>query len=497
MACISDAEYRFLWRLAAHLWDDVMQPIRETQYSTHRLVYVLGCIRVRIEDERNRIIVKGMGWPNRTWQGGAELMLDKCFRTHHFLQAWLSHQYGRSDRYGEASRWLLDDPACFKRMTRALFRFIRVKKEFTRFKVAYRNVCFSESEVRKLILKMKCQRDLSHQQYLFTYRNFMWLYTLYNEKPELFPLIEVIRSTHRNERALMEGGYAEVKRILGDAGLLPWAWRMLAKHGIRFWRPLVGSYEFQDLPTQTLVMYGEVLAYCPRPDLPPPELVKVWASLGSLIPSGKRRSRSAGAVFHAAWRECDRITDKKARHDFIRNEVAPVLRDWFGLLNINAPITLSPIPPRMAWKTVIRRMQRYTTQQYAETLSDEPWPAPDPAFSTHGYDIAPIRNQREAFLVGLALRNCFGYAPRHEDKLVGRYRHFVFRQAGKPVAMMCLNNDFTISQLKGPCNKAVSDSLFAAALAYIEHSKLARYRPEASPDSGIRWSRKAQLSAAA
>jgi hypothetical protein len=391
----------------------------------------------------------------------------------------------------------LDDPACFKRMTRALFRFIRVKKEFTRFKVAYRNVCFSESEVRKLILKMKCQRDLSHQQYLFTYRNFMWLYTLYNEKPELFPLIEVIRSTHRNERALMEGGYAEVKRILGDAGLLPWAWRMLAKHGIRFWRPLVGSYEFQDLPTQTLVMYGEVLAYCPRPDLPPPELVKVWASLGSLIPSGKRRSRSAGAVFHAAWRECDRITDKKARHDFIRNEVAPVLRDWFGLLNINAPITLSPIPPRMAWKTVIRRMQRYTTQQYAETLSDEPWPAPDPAFSTHGYDIAPIRNQREAFLVGLALRNCFGYAPRHEDKLVGRYRHFVFRQAGKPVAMMCLNNDFTISQLKGPCNKAVSDSLFAAALAYIEHSKLARYRPEASPDSGIRWSRKAQLSAAA
>jgi hypothetical protein len=497
MARISDAEYRFLWRLAAHLWDDVMQPIRETRYSTHRLVYVLGCIRVRIEDERARIIVKGMGWPNRTWQGGAELMMEKSFQTHHFLQAWLSHQYGRSDRYGEASRWLLDDRACFDRMTRALFRFIRVKQEFTRFKVAYRRVFFPDNEVRKLTLKMKCQRDLSHHQYLFTHQNFEWLNPLYLEKPQLFPLLEVIRSEYLNEKALMDGGYAEIKRILMDAGMLPWTWRMLAKHGIHFWRPLVGSYEFEDLPKQTLVMYGNLLAYCQRPDLPPSELVSVWAALGSLMPTLKQRSRRISAVFHAAWRECDRLTDKKARHDFIRNEVAPALRDWTALVNLDASVTLGLIPPRMAWKTVVRRLQRYTAQQHAETLSDELWPAPDPAFSVHGYDIAPVKHQREAFQVGLALRNCFSYAPRHEDKLVGGYRHFVFRQAGKPVAMMCLHNDFTIRQLRGSCNTEASNPLLAAALAYIEKIKLSRCQPKAPADSEMRWSRRVRLSAAA
>jgi hypothetical protein len=351
--------------------------------------------------------------------------------------------------------------------------------------------------VRKLTQQFKCHRDLSHHHYLYVFWNFPWLLPLYRDKPQLFPLIELVRTETRNQRALMDGGYAEVKRILMDAGLPPWAWRMLAKHGIHFWRPLVGSYEFQDLPVQTLAMYGEVLAYCPRHDLPPPELVKVWASLGSLVPSGKRRNRSVSAVFHAAWRECDRLADKKARHDFIRNEVAPALRDWTALVNLDASVTLCPIPPRMAWKTVVRRLQRYTAQQHAETLSEEPWPAPDPAFCLHGYDIAPVKHQREAFQVGLALRNCFSYAPRHEDNLVGGYRHFVFRQAGKPLAMMCLHNDFTIRQLKGACNAEASNPLLAAALAYIEKIKLARYQPKASPDSGVRWSRRLRLSVAA
>jgi hypothetical protein len=97
----------------------------------------------------------------------------------------------------------------------------------------------------------------------------------------------------------------------------------------------------------------------------------------------------------------------------------------------------------------------------------------------------------------LALRNCFSYAPRHEDNLVGGYRHFVFRQAGKPLAMMCLHNDFTIRQLKGACNAEASNPLLAAALAYIEKIKLARYQPKASPDSGVRWSRRLRLSVAA
>ena len=112
--------------------------------------------------------------------------------------------------------------------------------------------------------------------------------------------------------------------------------------------------------------------------LPPPELTRVWADLGSLITTDKVRNRRIWPVFRAAWRECDRLMDKKQRRDFIRNEVAPVLRDWVALVRAEAPVTLGVLPTNLSWKSVRRRLERYSTLRHAETLSDAPWPAPDP-----------------------------------------------------------------------------------------------------------------------
>ena len=498
MALISDQEYGFLRRLAAHLWDDLRSPIQQTTYSTHRLVYVLGCIRVRIEDRRHRITVKGLSWPNREWQGGAGLMLEAGFRTQHFLHAWISLQMGRSDRYGEAQRRLLEDKLCALRMCRALYRFARSRPEFPRFKAEVRRVCFADPEVRRLTLQMKCHQQPTHEHYLFASKHFAALSRLRAEKPELFPLLSVINNRSFDVETLLTEGYALVKEALLDAGLRPMAWRMMARHGERFWRPLRGTYEFQDMTVETLVMYGDLLAFCARPVLPPPELARAWADLGSLITTDKLRNRRFWPVFRAAWRECDRLMDKKQRRDFIRNEVAPVLRDWVALVRAEAPVTLGVLKSNLSWKSVRRRLERYSTLCHAETLSDTPWPAPDPALTVRGYEFAPVKHQREAFLVGLALRNCFTCAPRHESPLVGQLRHVVIRRVGKPVALLCLNpgDSDTIRQLKGPCNASVSDELLGIVLEYIEAIKAARKSPEKNKDA-IRWSRRAQLKAAA
>lgn len=354
------------------------------------------------------------------WGVQGDLFLDA--RAVHSLEEWLAEAAWRRIRADARFRWLRD---------RALPQALGLDPELVSIALA------SRASARGGLTSAVFNRVWSNEA---AYRR------VARENPKLLPLVDLAFAGKLLRAG--EDPVAGLRRIFTEAGLRPAAWRYVARHGARLFRPAWRIDERQPLRSALRLM--QCLQAARLPPRYPPALADVVTAFDEV----------AGDVLGVVIRAARDAAGTPAWDDF-RADVRRVL-SWAEL---EQP-ALDKRQRRAGWPWLVRQAHAWECRRVLELKGPRSWPSAVGESRHDGYRIVPLDTVDLMVDEALAMRNCLTDCIQYCQ--LGAERYFSVRDAAsgerRAVFQIVLEDRrWRIGQVKGPRNAEVSEAIKALA----------------------------------
>lgn len=460
------------------------QPLRAQRDARGHVVWILGAVGYRVDRHAKAVYAV---IPEGRIARRADFTVDVtcCLRTSAWLE-FVIRRLGLSDR-GAQGHLFCNDKQIHKEevwMASEAYRFLCADKRFHELRlVRLPRALGLDSALVGIALAARllpARRELDSDQFSYVWRNEALFRGVARENPKLLPLVYL---------ALLEGRIpplddpVELLRDLCLAhGLKQATWRFLARHGVRWLRPLWRGIAHR-ARTRAAIEVLRAFEQAGYPPPPPKQVLLAWADHADL--PARLRDREGGsregvppAVLAAC---CAGARSGGGCVDAMRVAEIQLVFAWAA----GTQPELDKLQRRAGWPWVRRQALAWERRmRLAEIAGPRSWPVPLAEHENGAFRARAIGTVDELVDIGLAFRNCIAdFAGHCQQGLVQMFEIDSITR-GKSVAIAALSGDpstgrWRLLDVKGPCNAPVPDALwaFGRELKYAFREALRPPRP--------------------